>query len=251
VRDATVLFDAAQAGAGVPETAGQALVVRHARGARLAAVDEVLAADAFHRGRRGQVDRGGGALLGGAEERAQQLRERGGEAAVVLPEARRDGAGVKAVGGDAGAVEAPGQLIGEEDVGELGGAVDPHGAVAPRVVEVVEVDPTEAVRVRGDVHDAGRGRCPQAREQEVRQQEVREVVHREHGLDPVHRGRAPEVHDAGVVHEHVDGRVAVAELGREPPDLRLRGEVGQEEGDGLATLSVPLYQMEQGQTRRD
>src|SRR5947207_15425453 len=87
------LFDAAQAGAGVPETAGQALVVRHARGARLAAVDEVLAADAFHRGRRGQVDRGGGALLGGAEERAQQLRERGGEAAVVLPEARRDGAG--------------------------------------------------------------------------------------------------------------------------------------------------------------
>src|SRR5437667_4447254 len=142
------LFDAAQAGARVPETASQALVVRRARGARLAAVDEVLAADAFHRGRRGQVDRGGGALLGGAEERAQQLRDRGGEAAVVLPEARRDGAGVKAVGGDARAVEAPGQLVGEEDVGELGGAVDPHGTVAPRVAEVVEVDPTDAVRVR-------------------------------------------------------------------------------------------------------
>src|SRR5207249_3512419 len=82
---------------------------------------EVLAAHAFHRGRRGQVDRGGSALLGGAEERAQQLRDRGGEAAVVLPEARRDGAGVEAVGGDARAVEAPGQLMREEDVGERDG----------------------------------------------------------------------------------------------------------------------------------
>jgi len=59
---------------------------------------------------------------------------------------------------------------------------------AARGRRFVEVDPTEAVRVRGDVHDAGRARCPQAREQEVRQQEVGQVVHREHGLDPVHRG---------------------------------------------------------------
>src|SRR2546426_8840313 len=42
--DATVLCDAAQPGARVPEAAGQAPVVRRARGARLAAVDEVLAA---------------------------------------------------------------------------------------------------------------------------------------------------------------------------------------------------------------
>src|SRR2546425_12004888 len=79
------LFDAAQAGARVPETASQALVVRHARGARLAAVDEVLAADAFYRGRRGEVDRGRGALLGGAEERAQQPGDGGRGAAMGRP----------------------------------------------------------------------------------------------------------------------------------------------------------------------
>src|SRR5437762_10134607 len=152
--------NAGQAGAGVPQAARELRIVGGARGARLAAVDEVLAAHAFHRGRRGQIDRGGGALLGGAEERAQHLRDRGREAAVVLPEARRDGAGVKAVGGDARAREPARQLVREQDVRELRRSVHPHRPVAARVAEVVQVDPTEAVRVRGDVHDAGRGRCP-------------------------------------------------------------------------------------------
>src|SRR5207247_6365350 len=105
----------------------------------------------------GQVDGSSRALLGGAEEGAQQLRERRGEAAVVLAEARRDGAGVEAVGGDARALEAPGQLVGEEDVGELRRSVEPHRPVAARVAEVVQVDRAEAVGVGGAVHDAGGG----------------------------------------------------------------------------------------------
>src|SRR5439155_7105234 len=130
----------------------------------------------------GEVDRGRRALLGSAEEGAQQPGDGGREAAIVLPEAGGDGARVEAVGGHARAVEAPGQLVGEEDVGELGGGVDAHRAVAPRVAEIVEIDPTEAVRVRGDVHDAGGGRAAQPLEQQVGQEEVRQVVHGEDGL---------------------------------------------------------------------
>src|SRR4029453_12133507 len=105
--------------ADVPETARSIRILRGARGAVLAAIGEVLAADAFDLGRRGEIDRRGGAVVGGAEEGAQERDQRARPGAVVLAQAGRHRARVETVRGDAAAFQALRQLVSEQNVGEL------------------------------------------------------------------------------------------------------------------------------------
>ena len=64
--------------------------------------------------------------------------------------------GVEAVGGDAGSLQTAGELVGEEDVGELGLPVDLAGGVVAVGPEVVEIERAFAVYLRRDGDDPGR-----------------------------------------------------------------------------------------------
>jgi hypothetical protein len=91
-------------------------------------------------------------------------------------------AGVQAVRCHAGPFEAARELAREEHVRELRLPVRRHWAVAALGVQVVEVDAGADVGARADVDDA-RGRAgAQPVEQQVRQEEVRQVIGRERGL---------------------------------------------------------------------
>ena len=57
--------------------------------------------------------------------------------------------------------------------------------------------------VGGDVHDAGRAARGEPAEEEMRQEERREVIDGEDGLDAVGGLGVAQVHHAGIVHEHV------------------------------------------------
>lgn len=69
-------------------------------------------------------------------------------------------------------VESASQLSGKQHVGQFALAVSQPAVVAALAVEVVESDPAEVVRQRGDDHNAGRCAALQQPDQQVRQQEV-------------------------------------------------------------------------------
>ena len=98
-----------------------------------------------------------------------------------------DEAGMHRVGGHARAVEPAGELAREQHVHQLRAPVGAERAVLARRLEVVELQAAgrEAVRVRGDHHDACRRARDELVAQQVRQQEVAEVVGLELGLVPV------------------------------------------------------------------
>jgi hypothetical protein len=103
------------------------------------------------------------------------------------------------------------QLEGEEEVGELALPIGPPGPVGALALEVVEANAPDAV------HGAAHGHHPRARgrqqqvQQEPGQREVAEVVGAELHLEAVGREGARDRHDPGVVHQQVQGGVALAE----------------------------------------
>jgi hypothetical protein len=96
-----------------------------------------------------------------------------------------------------------------------------------RALQVVEVEPAEgaAVGVRGEHDDPRRRAVLEQRQQLLREHEVPEVVDAEGGLEAVDRLGALAEDQAGVVDQHVEARVAGAELRREGADPGERGEV--------------------------
>jgi hypothetical protein len=80
--------------------------------------------------------------------------------------------------------------------------VDAHGGVRPLVTVPVH-PPDELVSIRRDVDDPG-GRTLQPVDEEERLAELPELVHREGAFEAIDRSPPWEVHDARVVHEHVD-----------------------------------------------
>ena len=83
------------------------------------------------------------------------------------------------------ALSAPRQLEGEQEVHQLRQAVGAEAGVAALELQVVEVDLGRTMRVRRDVDDARARR--QAIEQEVRQEEVAQVIEREGALEALRR----------------------------------------------------------------
>jgi len=89
------------------------------------------------------------------------------------------------IGGDGGALQPPGQLVGEQDVGELGLVVGLRAGVGPFALQVVEVDLPHGLRVGRDRDDAGRSALHQAVAEQVGEQERREMVEGEGVLESV------------------------------------------------------------------
>lgn len=70
------------------------------------------------------------------------------------------------------ALQAPGQLAGEEHVGQLAVAVGEAAVVALLPLQVVEADAAAVVSQRGHVDDAGGGTLLQALQQEEGQEKM-------------------------------------------------------------------------------
>jgi len=85
------------------------------------------------------------------------------------------------------------------------------------------------VRARGHVDDPPLGRPPQLLQQQVRQQEVAEVIDPQLGLEPVPCRLPLHGDDARVVDQHIQRRVSALELASEVPDALERAEVAQHE----------------------
>src|SRR6266540_1538634 len=137
-------------------------------------------------------------------------------------------AGMQRVGGDEAALQPAGQLVGEQDVGELGLAVGPCAGPGTFALEVVEVDSPLGVRVGGDRDHAGWGALVQPVEEEIGEQERRQMVEGEGALEPV-SGDVPGVPvPPDVVDQHIDPGEALEYLVSQPPHLRLAGQVRDE-----------------------
>ena len=122
-------------------------------------------------------------------------------------------------------LEPPCQGAREEHVGKLGIRIRAQPRPPSLQLEVVEVEHPAPVRVRaGDDNPRRRG-GPEPVEQQIREQERRQVVDRERSLVAVLGQLATMRVGAGVVDQHVDAVVAVEQLLREPADLGQRREV--------------------------
>ena len=71
-----------------------------------------------------------------------------------MTEAGGDDARVQAVGADAAAIEAACEFVGEENIGELGLAVDAIAAEPLLATDVIEVDARADMCTRADADDA-------------------------------------------------------------------------------------------------
>jgi len=149
-------------------------------------------------------------------------------ARVLGSERRPHHAGMQRVGGHRGALEPAGQLVGEQDVRELGLAVGPGSGVGPFGLQVFEVDPPQGLHVGGDRDHTGRGALLEPAEEQVGEQERREMVDSEGALEPV-GGDMPGVPvPADVIDQYIDPGQALQYLAGQPPHLRLGGQVRDE-----------------------
>ena len=114
----------------------------------------------------------------------------------------------------------------EQDVGGLRPPVaEPRLVRRAFEVGVVEVHVAEPVPSRAERHDAGRRGGDERGCEQVREQEVPEVVGAELQLEAVGGGAEGASHDTGVVDEHVETVMVGEEAGGACPNTRQRGEL--------------------------
>ena len=111
---------------------------------------------------------------------------------------------MKCVDRDSVTCQAAGQLVGEQQIGELGTLVGQPSVVAALALQVIEVQSYTAMRFGRDVDDARRRRRPQRRQQQMSEEEVVEVVECERHLDRIGGQAAPAKQSTGVVDQHVE-----------------------------------------------
>ena len=125
--------------------------------------------------------------------------------------------------------EAPGELAGEEDVGQLRLPVGLPHPVAALALQILEVHRAALVGHGRDVHHPRLGRLTEERQQLEGELEVGEVVEGERHLHPVGREPALGEDRAGVVDEQVEPPGPVPDRAGEAADLVAGGQVGDED----------------------
>ncbi len=186
---------------------------------------EIFAVVQRHIGRGRQIDDGLGALF--RRDRAHRLGDSDQplhDAARLIAEAGGDKAGMQAIGGDAGAGDAPRQFAGEQNIAELGVGIDAKAHIALAALQVVKVKAGALVRVRGGRDDARPGL--QLRQQQVGDGEIGHVVEGERLLQPIGGFAAPVEQRPGIVDQHVDPRFG-GNLARHALLFRQQRQVGQ------------------------
>ena len=134
-------------------------------------------------------------------------------------------------------VQASGQLERKEDVRQLRLPVDPHPAVTPGGLQVVEGQAVAGAACAVDANATMRAgdEARQAVEQRFGQEKGAEMIDGERGLVSVDRLGALGQHEAGVVDQHVE-RGACSRISAAPAPNR--GQVAQVEDDELAAGPV-------------
>ena len=105
---------------------------------------------------------------------------------------------VQAIGGGPGSFEAPGQFIGEEDIGQLGLAVSLEPAVAAGEVNVVEMNAADFVGHRGQGDYPAFGRDDEVQEQ-IGEKEMAKIIDAEIQLISIFGQLPPGSKDPGIV----------------------------------------------------
>jgi hypothetical protein len=225
------------------------------RGVGLARAREVAAGEAREVRVGRDVDGRLGALRWRLEHEAREGLERE-EHGVLTGDLGGHRAGVEGVAGHV--LLAARELGGEDHLRELAARVGLDALVALAAIQGVEVetctaragaDPEDVegvhgaaserrgltglhVEARADVDDAAiTGRLAHARQEEVREEEGREVVHREGVLVAILREPEVRMPDARVVHEDVQTLVAREHRGGERAHVGQRREVRTEDDD--------------------
>ena len=160
------------------------------------------------------------------------------------------------MGGDGdrvGALQAALQLIGEEQVGQLGLTVRADPAVAVLPLQVVEADSVarEAMTHAADRHDPRTWRGQHAVEQQVGEREVAQMIGAELQFEAVLGGLLRREHHTGVVDQQIDAVVPGLQFVGGGADRLQRRQVellqrhagarvgpGDQVGRGLALLDV-------------
>ena len=105
----------------------------------------------------------------------------------VLPCASCDDPGMKTSRSNARSGEPCCQFPGEENVAELGAPIGPEHRPIVRLSEGIEVEAVAAMRLRGDGDDPRWRGGLEAFEQQISQQERRQMIDREGQLEPIER----------------------------------------------------------------
>src|SRR5438552_10644693 len=152
------------------------------------------------------------------QEWDEQSLDNGG---ILGSERGADHARMQRVGGDRRGLQPPGQLVGEQDVGEFGLVVSACTGIGPFTLEVIEIHAPHGLRVGSDGDYAGWSALLQPVEEQSGQQERRKMVESEGTLQPV-SGDVPRVPvTADVVDQHMYPREGLEYLISQPPNLRL------------------------------
>ena len=118
------------------------------------------------------------------------------------------------------------QLVGEQQVGQLGLTVGPEPAITPLPLQIVKVDlRPEAVVHAADGDDPGGGRCGQPIQQQPGEREWAQVVDAELELEAVSGRGVRRVAHPGVVDQQIDPVMSGAQLLGSGPDRGQRTHV--------------------------
>ncbi len=171
----------------------------------LVAVGEILAGDRRQRGVRRDIDLRRGALRHVFQEDRAERSHDPAQVRIVPNEIRPDHSRVHRVGRAPRTGEAPRELLGEQNVRELGLAVIAQRRVAFAPVEIVEFDAAlRGPRVRiaaEDDHAAVRG---QAIQKSVDEDEVTDVIREELELVAAHELQFRRSHHARVADDRIE-----------------------------------------------
>src|SRR5215468_6365078 len=92
----------------------------------------------------------------------------------------------------------------EEDVAELGAPIGPKHRPIVWLSKGVEVEAVAVMRLRGDNDDPRWRGCLEAFEQQISQQEGRQMIDREGQLEPIERKPVFWRHQPGIVDQKIE-----------------------------------------------
>lgn len=116
-----------------------------------------------------------------------------------------------AVHRNAAALQHSRQLAGEQHVGQLALTVGRPAVVAALAHQILAPYVGVAMRFAGNDHDATGRRSSQPIEQQIGEQKVAEMVDAQVRFEAVHGARLSDVHDAGIVDEHIEAGLVAQE----------------------------------------
>src|SRR5208282_1265802 len=165
-----------------------------------------------HIWRRGEIDKRFRAFLGGDREVNSKTEKTRDQAAALIAEAGGDETWMQAIGGNARAMQAAGELAREQNVAKLGAAVGFHRTEILYQLKVVEIEPRSSMRTRRGVDDTRGRRGLEPFAQTFGDHEIGHVVQREGIFEPIPGELPAAEHSPRIVDQDVNARLTSGDL---------------------------------------